>query len=471
MDRGASTRTDRAPAPSCLVPRIRSVESMNPDAISTAARPAERAANETSNENLRGLRGPKKNPSRDASIDLIRSLCLVLVVVLHSLMVGVSVGPAGPIMANALDSQPWFAPATWLVQVMPLFFIAGGFSSITQWHSVSARGGSAADYARTRLLRLLIPSVLMVGLVGVGLVMFTMAGVPADVVSTAGLHISQPLWFLAVYLGCSALVPFMAHIHRKARISTTIGLLFALVLIDALRILTDQTAVGYVNLVFVWLFIQQLGFWLADGSLDRMLTATKRWIAGIALALLLGLVISGWYSGDMYVNMNPPTGALALLAIAQLMVFSLCQSNIRRWAENLMVIRLVQAVGSRAMTIYLWHMPVLVVLAGLLLVLPLHLPAPGSAEWWMTRPIWLATTACVLVPTACIFGRLEGARNAPERRPSSGGSVAFSSGLGILGVILLLVDGITAMTAAISVLLFSCALIGHTSIRQLRPRR
>ncbi|VXB50585.1 Acyltransferase family protein [Arthrobacter sp. 9V] len=415
--------------------------------------------------------GLKKQSSRDVSIDVVRSLSLVVVVVLHALMVGVSLGPDGPVLENALDNQSWFASVTWFAQVMPLFFMAGGFSSISQWRVLSARGETAADYVRSRLLRLMVPAVVLVGLVGFGLLLLTLAGVPAEIVSTAGYRISQPLWFLAVYLGCSALVPFMAHAHKKARVGAIVGLLLPIVVVDALRILTDQTAVGYANLVFVWLFVQQLGFWLADGSLERLAPVARGWAAGLTLALLLALTVAGWYSGDMYVNLNPPTGALALLAVVQVMVFSLCQPSIRRWAENPGVISSIRAVGSRAMTIYLWHMPVLVALAGLLLILPLRLPVPGSGEWWFTRSYWLAAVLCALIPVVQVLGLFERAGSEPRLCPSSNRRAAFSTVLGVVGVIVLLIEGVTPVTAAISVALFCCALIGHTNLPRLRPAR
>ncbi|MEV7662580.1 acyltransferase [Paenarthrobacter sp. NPDC089316] len=444
---------------------------MNSEETTTAIRRAELTAGGTPVVAAQRPFDVPKSAPRDLSIDVVRSLCLIVVVLLHALMVGVSIGPEGPVLENALDGQEWFVPVTWFAQIMPLFFIAGGFSSISQWRSLSARGVSAADYVRSRLLRLLVPAAVMVGAVGAGLLVLTLAGLPSDIVSTAGYRISQPLWFLAVYIGCSALVPLMARAHQKARIRTMLGLFLCLLAVDALRIMTDQTAVGYANLAFVWLFIQQLGFWLADGFLERTTPAVRGWIAGLTLGLLMVSVAAGWYSADMYVNLNPPTGALALLAVIQLMIFSLCQPAIRAWAENPAVMQLTHSVGTRAMTIYLWHMPVLVAVAGMLLILPLHLPVPGSAEWWFTRSYWLAACLCALVPTVHVLGIFERAGSDPRDRPSSSSRVVFSTLLGVVGVIVLLVEGITPITAGVSVLLFSCALTGHTNLPRLRPVR
>ncbi|MDR6437780.1 hypothetical protein J2790_002929 [Paenarthrobacter nicotinovorans] len=403
--------------------------------------------------------------ARDASVDVIRSLCLVVVVVLHALMVGVSVGPQGPVLENALDGNPWFSSLSWLVQVMPLFFIAGGFSSVSQWRRMQLRGSTAGDYVRLRLVRLLVPAVVLVASVGTGLLILAVAGVPGEMVETAGYRISQPLWFLAVYLGCSALVPLMASAHGKAGLPTLVGLALAIVAVDTGRLFMELPALGYANLAFVWLFIQQLGFWLADGRVGRMSRAARKWIAGLSLVLLVHLFASGWYSGDMFSNLNPPTGALALLAIAQLMVFSLAQKRIRRWTERSKAMSLVRLVGSKAMTIYLWHMPVMVSLAGILLMVPVHLPAPGTAEWWLSRPVWLVAVACALLPVVRRLGRLE-LVSASSKGPLTHPRILLGAVSGVAGVVVLLVDGITPGMAFLSVVLFLCALWGHLDLRK-----
>ena len=92
--------------------------------------------------------------ARDTSVDAIRILLLVVVFALHAMMFGVSVGPDGPVLQNALEGQAWFGPVSWVVQIMPLFFIAGGFSSYHHWRSMRARGASPSEYVHARIGRL-----------------------------------------------------------------------------------------------------------------------------------------------------------------------------------------------------------------------------------------------------------------------------------------------------------------------------
>ncbi|MBT1544345.1 hypothetical protein [Curtobacterium aurantiacum] len=66
---------------------------------------------------------------RDLVVDLIRTACVVLVVVVHVTMVGVAADDQGVRVTSPLQELPWYVAATWVGQVMPLFFVVGGFAS------------------------------------------------------------------------------------------------------------------------------------------------------------------------------------------------------------------------------------------------------------------------------------------------------------------------------------------------------
>ena len=351
---------------------------------------------------------------RDPSIDLARAWCLVVVVALHALMVGVSLVDGAPVLENALEAWSGFAAFTWVAQIMPLFFVLGGFSSATQWGRLRAEGVPAHRYVLMRVRRLLAPAVTAMAAIAVLLLGLLAVGVPDDVVAIAGFRMSQPLWFLGVYLLCTALVPLMTAAHRAAPRATLAGLAALVVGVDVARMSTGAVAIGFANLLFVWLLVQQLGFRLAD---DRARASRRRLlaIAAGALVALAALCASGLYSPDLLENLNPPTAALVLLGIAQLCLFELARPALRR-AHGIRAIRAATtAINARAMTIYSWHMPVLIVLAGaLLLGVGEALPTPLSPEWWATRAAWLAAVAVAVTAVVAVAGR----REAGARMPS-----------------------------------------------------
>jgi hypothetical protein len=93
------------------------------------------------------------------------------------------------------------------------------------------------------------------------------------------------------------------------------------------------------------------------------------------------------------------------------------------------------------MTLYLWHLTVMVLLVGLLNLLGgfgLGL-APGTGAWWLTRPLWLLALAAGLGLFIPIFARFEQrsrARSAaalPAWR-SLGGAAGVCAGVALLAL-------------------------------------
>jgi uncharacterized membrane protein len=77
------------------------------------------------------------------------------------------------------------------------------------------------------------------------------------------------------------------------------------------------------------------------------------------------------------------------------------------------------AANSMIMTVFLWHLTALLV--AVVTAYPLGFPqyAGGTAAWWITRPLWLATLAVILVPIVALFWRFEKPRFGPKvERPA-----------------------------------------------------
>ncbi len=109
---------------------------------------------------------------------------------------------------NLLGILPWTQWLTWGFQVMPTFFLVGGYSNGASWDATQAKGGNYSDWFASRVQRLIKPvfSVLL----GWGIFAFfgTVAGVERGVVRMATELALIPVWFLAVYLLVTVLAPF-----------------------------------------------------------------------------------------------------------------------------------------------------------------------------------------------------------------------------------------------------------------------
>lgn len=62
-------------------------------------------------------------PDRDRYVDALRVSCLLVVALGHWLMGALT--PQGQV-TNTLDQLRWLQPATWILQVMAVFFLVGG---------------------------------------------------------------------------------------------------------------------------------------------------------------------------------------------------------------------------------------------------------------------------------------------------------------------------------------------------------
>jgi peptidoglycan/LPS O-acetylase OafA/YrhL len=398
--------------------------------------------------------------TRDRGIDLVRACCIVGVVVLHAMMVGVTVTSVGPVFENASDGTAWIAPLSWILQVMPLFFVIGGFAGLLAYRRHRSHGASASAFVAARLHRLLLPAVVTIGCVGAALAALTLTGVPADLVAMAGFRFGQPLWFLGVFLLCQALLPALAAAHERAPLRSIVSLAGAAVLVDVLRATTGVDALGFLNLVLVWTALQQLGFFLADGSIGA-LGRRVRVLAGVGAVVVLVLTWwTGVYSNDLIANINPPTAALLLVGVAHTAVLSLVRDRLARLADRPRVAFVTDVVTRRAMTIYLWHMPVLLAMAGASAVFALTtgvaLPAPDSLGWWLGRPLWLAVALALTALVATVFARVEAVPTPPVTH--SRGRITGAVLLGLAAVVLLLVAGTSVSTATLAVLAILVAL-------------
>ncbi len=406
--------------------------------------------------------------ARDRSIDLVRAVCIIGVVLLHSMMVGVTVDAAGPAFINASDGTWWIVPLSWVLQVMPLFFVIGGFAGATALRRARGRGGDGVGFVSARVHRLLLPAAVTVGVAGSLLALLTLAGVPADLVALAGFRFGQPLWFLGVFLVSQALLPALLRLHEAAPWRTIAALAGAAATVDLLRLTTGNDAIGFFNLAFVWITLQQVGFLLADGWIDRLGRRT-RWIAVVvAVAGLVLSFASGVHSPDLVANINPPTTALLLVGVAHTALFSLFRAPLARFAARRVPAAITGFTTPRAMTVYLWHMPVLLGLAGILaagaMLTGMPLPAVDGPGWWVTRPVWLAVALAATAAVAVPLSRIEALPAPPASRSVWRIGAAVFCATSVIAV--LLVAGASVATACLAVAVFALSLRLASSVER-----
>jgi hypothetical protein len=95
---------------------------------------------------------------------------------------------------SMLEYQPATQWLTWLFQVMPVFFIVGGYSNGVSWTAASRDGRPYDEWLRGRLLRLVGP---MLPLLGVWILLGAVGnqmGVSVEMVKMASQMALIPIW-------------------------------------------------------------------------------------------------------------------------------------------------------------------------------------------------------------------------------------------------------------------------------------
>jgi peptidoglycan/LPS O-acetylase OafA/YrhL len=348
--------------------------------------------------------------SRDRVVDAARALCIVVVTLWHwTLSVTHRTAGGSLAMPNPIQAVPGGWLATWVLQIMPVFFLVGGYANLAGWQRAQAAGTTAGQFVGGRLRRLLWPTAV-----------WALVWLAGELVAAAlpGPHrwmwewfpgYLVPLWFLAVYGLLIAAVPATATLHARygARV------LVALVLLIAAGSVADRGAglawAGWVTAALVWLFCHQLGYAWRSWELGRRPLAQRLAIAGAGLAALAGLTLVAGYPLSMVAtadggesNMFPTNATIAALAVFQLGLLVLVTPAAERLLRRPTAWKPVVAVNVIALTIFLWHMTAYLVVCGAMRdwVGPCRPSQPlaggpsAGCGSWPPRPCWPCWSPC-----------------------------------------------------------------------------
>ena len=201
---------------------------------------------------------------RNRVVDFWRAVAILTVVFGHWLAASIWLMPERRNrLLNSLEWVPYAAWVTWLVQVMPIFFLAGGYANARGLGKVQRGEELRREWITARVRRLFTPVVPLL-VVWVGLVIGLRQFVPTDIVRAGTMSATVPLWFLAVYLVLTALAPFTHGWWRRSGMASVLVLVGAAATVDIARFIFSMPGVGWVNFAFVWAALHQLGYLWAE---------------------------------------------------------------------------------------------------------------------------------------------------------------------------------------------------------------
>lgn len=392
--------------------------------------------------------------TRDRYMDFLRGFSIVAVVLGHW-MIGILWWENGLIyMSSAIGVTSGLWLATWVLQVMPIFFFVGGFANLVAYDASRRQGESTRAFIMSRVRRLLRPSLVFLSAwmaiqVGLHLADVGRASGPViwgDTRLLRGMNPPAatlpfgPLWFLAVYLVVVSVSPFTIRLHRRFRWWVPALLAAGTIVVDAIGFGLGIHRIRYLNIPFVLLLPHQLGHFYADGTLGR-LSRKVFWALGLAgLAALLLLTnpwVFEWIGGDARFrwfptighypksilgtdvepisNAYPPTVCFMLVGIWTIAAALLLRDRVARWLQRPAPWKATILGNTVIMTLFLWHMTAYLLAMLGLWPLGFGREHDSTARWWVERPLWIAVPGLILVSIVWMLGRFERTR---ERRSS-----------------------------------------------------
>lgn len=343
---------------------------------------------------------------RDRVADLVRVSALAVVIVWHSTMSLFHRSRSGVLsMPNPIGLYPGMWLLTWVLQVMPLFFVVSGAVNADAWDRHRHRGGSARTFVWHRINRFCGPLMVLATVCAAVEVVARLTGYGPFL--ARHLVILVPLWTLALLVAYAPLTPLLQRGWDRFGFSLTIGLVGSVVLSDLCRFRGHEAVAGVISTFGVWLVAYQLG-WVYRQIVRRGSQACAEVGRNLMMLGLFGLVVTtnvGLYprsmvatSTDAMSNMLPTTVPIAALALFQCGLLLMLRPRLATWLSGDRVWSRIEWAGGFALPAYLLHMIVVVAMVLAAEGLGVRFSAQPTVMWWLTRPLWFATVVALLVP-------------------------------------------------------------------------
>jgi hypothetical protein len=341
--------------------------------------------------------------SRDRAVDALRALAIAGVILGHWLVTALVLtrGRTGATLADKspLAAMPALTPVSWIFQTLAIFFLVGGYAAARSYR------GDYRAWLRKRLARLSRPVAVLAAFWALLAAGLYLGGVSAPTLRTVLTLVLDPLWFLGVFAGLTALTPLAVALVRRLGGWAAVIPLSVVAGADLVRFgLGGPSWAGWINILAGWLVPYLLGIAWAQGAFRGRTAAA--WLLAGGAAATAALVLWGGYPASMVgvngariSNLNPPTLAVVTFGVAQAGLALLLREPLARWMRRPGAWAAVAAANLSAMTLFLWHQTALlaVTVAGLGIGrLPGLHTAPSSPLWAAERLAWLPAFAAAL---------------------------------------------------------------------------
>jgi Prokaryotic phospholipase A2 len=345
---------------------------------------------------------PAPTPRTDATeraragyLDFWRTLSLTGIVLAETVLAFTMRGTA---------EATWIWPLTWLLQLVPLFFLAGGHANLLAWRTARDACAGYGSFLVGRIGWLIRPVLaFVIAWLFIPLSLELLAA-PDEAIVAFGRLIVQPLWLLGLYLLVVALTPAMHRLHRLLPVLTPLVLAAGVVALD----LTGGPVAGHAGAVLVALLFGQFSFHYADGTLWRLPRAALMAGAGGAFA---GLVVLTALGAQPWLQLAEPTGYAAfapslvgalLIGLVQTCLVALPREPGLRAVTASVPARMLAFVRAAPMTVYLVYLCAMLFLEALVGVARSTGVLSDGIDW-LLRPRTVLALGMLALPTLVTF--------------------------------------------------------------------
>ena len=181
---------------------------------------------------------------RNRYVDFLRAVSILVVITGHWLIAAFFYQDGSLTPSDLLVIRPNMQWLTWLFQVMPIFFIVGGYANAVSLESARRNELGYAAWLVGRLNRLVTPLLVLLVAWAVLAAILYFSGGTGEVTRLASRAALIPTWFLAIYIMVVVLAPATYMAWRRWGFASFWVLAAAGALVDVAFFAADQPVDG-----------------------------------------------------------------------------------------------------------------------------------------------------------------------------------------------------------------------------------
>ena len=308
--------------------------------------------------------------SRERFIDFTKIIGILFLIINSFTLLKLEDSGGELFVENLSASSQSLMVVTWFTTGMSLFFFSMGFNNLIAWYSNVGRDGSQWNYLVDRINTLLGPVIVWIFSSTVVLNILSRSDNFPNYLTTSedGImpsieFILWPLWLVSIYLVMVLFAPFTIYLHKKYPYATVLSLITITILIDNINFSLSLSYIKLFNYLFFWIVIHQIGYFFADGKIQKLNINVFRYITVFTYGYLFyqmsvseSYLSLASYRLTSLNNEDPPTTIYLIASIGLICLFLSVKNIIEKIMNNQKIWLLISHIHSNIYTIYLWHL-------------------------------------------------------------------------------------------------------------------